>query len=113
MIRHDPKPRRFKRLWVGLSRIALLGLLCVSPLGHVWAQGPSQATRWPELAQSRDDVNQKGHSAKRSGAERASRIARERSGGGRVLNLTQSKDGYRVKVLTPAGEVRELLIPGR
>ena len=118
MIRQDPRHRRFKRLWARLSRIALLGLLCVSPIGQAWieqawAQGASPAARWPQLAQSREDGGQKGSSAQRSGAERASRIARERSGGGRVLNLTPSKDGYRVKVLTPAGEVRELLIPGR
>jgi hypothetical protein len=36
-----------------------------------------------------------------------------RQTGGRVLAVTPSNDGYRVKVLTPNGEVRYVLISGR
>lgn len=37
--------------------------------------------------------------------EKAAQLARQRTGG-RVLSVKPTKDGYRVKVLTPRGEVR-------
>jgi hypothetical protein len=36
-----------------------------------------------------------------------------RQTGGRVLAVTASDGGYRVKVLTPKGEVRYVFVPGR
>jgi uncharacterized membrane protein YkoI len=42
----------------------------------------------------------------------AAEIARKRTGG-RVLSVKSGKDGYRVKVLTPGGEVRYVKVPGR
>lgn len=42
----------------------------------------------------------------------AGEMARRQTGG-RVLAVTPSNDGYRVKVLTPNGEVRYVLISGR
>ncbi len=36
-----------------------------------------------------------------------------RQTGGRVLAVTASDGGYRVKVLTPKGEVRNVFVPGR
>jgi hypothetical protein len=42
----------------------------------------------------------------------AAEVARKRSGG-RVLSVKPAPGGYRVKVLTPAGEVRNVQIRGR
>ncbi|MFZ0788785.1 MAG: hypothetical protein WAM94_04080 [Chromatiaceae bacterium] len=39
--------------------------------------------------------------------------AARRQTGGRVLAVTASDGGYRVKVLTPKGEVRYVFVPGR
>jgi hypothetical protein len=36
-----------------------------------------------------------------------------RQTGGRVLAVTAGDGGYRVKVLTPQGEVRYVFVPGR
>lgn len=50
----------------------------------------------------------KGSGSSREGGmsqEEAAQIARKRTGG-RVLSVKPAKDGYRVKVLTPQGEVR-------
>jgi hypothetical protein len=45
-------------------------------------------------------------------AGQASEIARRQTGG-RVLAVTPKDGGYRVKVLTPSGEVRQVFVPGR
>ncbi len=53
-------------------------------------------------------------SAQRQGGmskEQAVRQARERTGG-RVLSVKPTKDGYRVKVLTPQGKVRHVPVHG-
>jgi hypothetical protein len=42
----------------------------------------------------------------------AAEIARKRTGG-RVLSVKPASGGYRVKVLTPAGEVRNVQVKGR
>lgn len=44
-------------------------------------------------------------------AAQAGEIARAQTGG-RVLAVKPKKGGFRVKVLTPAGEVREVVVPG-
>ncbi|MCU0835966.1 MAG: hypothetical protein MUC77_16280 [Chromatiaceae bacterium] len=36
----------------------------------------------------------------------------QRQTGGRVLSVKESSGGYRVKVLTPSGEVRDVFVPG-
>lgn len=38
--------------------------------------------------------------------------AAQRQTGGRVLSVNESSGGYRVKVLTPSGEVRDVFVPG-
>ncbi len=43
-------------------------------------------------------------------ADQAAERVRKQTGG-RVLRVDQTGDGYRVKVLTPAGEVREITVP--
>jgi hypothetical protein len=45
-------------------------------------------------------------------AERAAETVRRQTGG-RVLDVRESGGGYRVKVLTPSGEVRSVTVPGR
>lgn len=45
-------------------------------------------------------------------AAQAGEIARHRTGG-RVLAVTAHNGGFRVKVLTPGGEVRQVIVPGR
>lgn len=42
----------------------------------------------------------------------AAEIARKKTGG-RVLTVKPASKGYRVKVLTPSGEVRYVKVPGR
>jgi hypothetical protein len=45
-------------------------------------------------------------------AAQAGEMARRQTGG-RVLAVSPRDGGYRVKVLTPQGEVRYVIIPGR
>jgi hypothetical protein len=45
-------------------------------------------------------------------AAEAAQSARRQTGG-RVLDVRESAEGFRVKVLTPDGEIRSILIPGR
>lgn len=45
-------------------------------------------------------------------AAQAGEIARGKTGG-RVLAVTPRDGGYRVKVLTPGGEVRQVFVPGK
>lgn len=44
-------------------------------------------------------------------ADQAAERVRQQTGG-RVLKVERAGDGYRVKVLTPAGEVREVVVRG-
>jgi hypothetical protein len=46
-------------------------------------------------------------------AGQAGEIARRQTNGGRVLAVSPDKGGYRVKVLTPSGDVRSVFVPGR
>jgi len=56
----------------------------------------------------------KGKGGERGGSgmtsSQAAETARKQTGG-RVLSVKESAGGYRVKVLTPAGEVRDVLVP--
>jgi hypothetical protein len=45
-------------------------------------------------------------------AAEAANQARQQTGG-RVLRVREGPKGHQVKVLTPAGEIREILVPGR
>lgn len=45
-------------------------------------------------------------------AEQAAETVRRQTGG-RILGVQESGGGYRVKVLTPSGEVRSVTVPGR
>jgi hypothetical protein len=45
-------------------------------------------------------------------AEQAAEKVRRQTGG-RVLDVRKSGGGYRVKVLTPSGEVRSVTVPGQ
>jgi nitrous oxide reductase accessory protein NosL len=48
--------------------------------------------------------------AKGLSADQAAERVRKQTGG-RVLRIDDAGNGYRVKVLTPAGEVREIAVP--
>ncbi len=70
------------------------------------------------IAAARDGGGKKGggkparKQAKGFSAADAAEIARKRTGG-RVLAVKPTSKGYRVKVLTPAGEVRYVKVNGR
>jgi len=87
--------------------LALAVLLAVAPLGGAWAdrggrnhdsRGGGGDRRWGE--------------GRGSSESRASERARQQTGG-RVLGVSPSKEGYRVKILTPKGEVRNIQVPDR
>jgi len=71
----------------------------------------------PALA-DRDKRGKRGHGKPNSKQARgvssaqAANIARKKTGG-RVLTVKPASKGYRVKVLTPSGEVRYVKVPGR
>lgn len=48
--------------------------------------------------------------AKALSADQAAERVRKQTGG-RVLRIDDAGNGYRIKVLTPAGEVREIAVP--
>jgi hypothetical protein len=48
----------------------------------------------------------------RFGPSEAARMAQSRNGGGRVLNVNPTDEGYRVKLLKQ-GEVRVILVPNQ
>jgi hypothetical protein len=56
----------------------------------------------------------KGRGNERGGGMSSSQAAEiaQRQTGGRVLSVKESSGGYRVKVLTPSGEVRDVFVPG-
>ena len=83
-----------------LINILLIILLALSPLSTVSA-----------------DRGKSGKGGKTSQGQgmssgQAGEIARRQTGG-RVLAVTPKDGGYRVKVLTPSGEVRQVFVPGR
>ena len=53
-----------------------------------------------------------GKQAQGISSAQAAQIARKKTGG-RVLAVKPASKGYRVKVLTPGGEVRYIKVPGR
>jgi hypothetical protein len=87
--------------------LALAVLLAVAPLGGAWAE------RGGRNADSRGKGgNGRWGEGRQSSESRASQQARQQTGG-RVLGVSPSKDGYRVKILTPKGEVRSIQVPDR
>jgi hypothetical protein len=78
----------------------LIALLAVAP----WSTVSAERGRG-----GKDGNNGQGQSIS---AGQAGEIARGQTGG-RVLAVTPKKGGYRVKVLTPSGEVRQIFVPGR
>ncbi len=89
-------------------RILVLSVLvALAPLGAAWAD------RGGRDSDSRGKGGDRRSSEGGQGSEsRASERARKETGG-RVLGVSPSNDGYRVKILTPKGEVRNLQVPGR
>ena len=83
-----------------LMHAGLIALLALAPLSTVSAE--------------RGRGGKDGNSSQGQGisAGQAGEIARGQTGG-RVLAVTPKDGGYRVKVLTPSGEVRQVFVPGR
>ena len=78
----------------------LIALLALAPLSTVCAdRGDGGKDRKTRQGQG-------------MGAGQAGEIARRQTGG-RVLAVTPKKGGYRVKVLTPSGDVRQVFVPDR
>lgn len=75
----------------------VLALALAVPSQEIWAGGRHEGRQGRETPQ-------RGHQQDMSPA-RAAELARRRTGG-RVLAVKPGKKGYRVKVLTPKGEVR-------
>jgi len=69
------------------------------------------APAWADRGRGGGDTQQGGQSRGLTPAQ-AGETARRQTGG-RVLAVTASDGGYRVKVLTPDGEVRYVFVPGR
>ena len=78
-----------RRLFFGLAGLVLGTLLLLAgPLPAVADRGPGKGLT----------------------ADQAAERVRKQTGG-RVLRVDAVGDGYRVKVLTPSGEVREITVP--
>jgi hypothetical protein len=87
--------------------LALSVLLALAPLGGAWAD------RGGRGHDSRGKGGDRGWGEGRQSSEsRASERARQQTGG-RVLGVSPSNEGYRVKILTPKGEVRNIQVPDR
>lgn len=82
--------------------LVLAVMLALAPLG---AAGGDRGGR-------DSDSRRKGGEGRQSSESQASERARQQTGG-RVLGVSPSNEGYRVKVLTPKGEVRSIQVPGR
>ena len=88
-----------------LAWMLLAGSLLAQP---AWADlGDHAAERQQEREQRR---HERDHGGPRSGPSEAARKAQERNGGGRVLGVSPTDEGYRVKLLKQ-GEVRVLMVP--
>ena len=77
--------------------LAILFLALAAPSQQTWAGGRHEG-------RSGREAPQRGQQQDMSAAG-AAELARRRTGG-RVLSVKPGKNGYRVKVLTPKGEVR-------
>lgn len=87
--------------------LALAILLVLAPVGAAWSD------RGGRDSDSRGRGGDRRSSEGRQSSEsRASERARKQTGG-RVLGVSPSDDGYRVKILTPKGEVRSIQVPDR
>jgi hypothetical protein len=87
--------------------LALAVLLAIAPLGGAWAD------RGGRDSDSRGKGgDRRSGEGRQSSESRASQRARQQTGG-RVLGVSPSNDGYRVKILTPKGEVRSIQVPDR
>lgn len=80
--------------------VLLIALLALAPLSTVSAD------------RGRGDKDGNTSQSQGISAGQASEIARRQTGG-RVLAVTPKDGGYRVKVLTPNGEVRQIFVSGR
>lgn len=87
----------------------LLRLVAVVSLLAICTQS-ALADRDKEGKRSRGKPNSK--QAQGISSAQAAEIARNQTGG-RVLAVKPASKGYRVKVLTPGGEVRYVKVPGR
>ena len=85
-----------------LRHLMLATLLALAPLHAASARGGGGGGDHRGSAQGRELT-----------AGQAGEIARRQTGGGRVLAVSPDKGGYRVKVLTPSGDVRAVFVPGR
>ncbi|MGE5152750.1 MAG: PepSY domain-containing protein [Bdellovibrio bacteriovorus] len=82
--------------------LALAILVALAPIGAAWGDRGG-----------RDKGGDRRSSEGRQSSEsRASERARKETGG-RVLGVKPSNEGYRVKILTPKGEVRSIQVPDR
>ena len=87
--------------------LAIALLLALAPIGATWAD------RGGRDSDSRGKGGDRRKSESRQSSEsQASERARKETGG-RVLGVSPSNDGYRVKILTPKGEVRSIQVPDR
>lgn len=86
---------------------SLAVVLVLAPAGAAWSD------RGDRDSDSRGRGGDRRSSEGRQSSEsRASERARKETGG-RVLGVSPKKDGYRVKILTPKGEVRSIQVPDR
>lgn len=87
--------------------LALAALLALAPLNAAWGG------RGGRDSDSRGKGSERRSSEGRQSSEfRAGERARSEMGG-RVLGVSPSDQGYRVKILTPRGEVRNIQVPDR
>lgn len=87
--------------------LALAVLVALAPIGAAWGD------RGGRDSDSRGRGGDRRSSEGRQSSEsRASERARKETGG-RVLGVSPRNDGYRVKILTPKGEVRSIQVPDR
>lgn len=87
--------------------LALAVLVALAPIGTAWGD------RGGRDAESRGKGGDRRSSeGGKSSESRASERARKETGG-RVLGISPSDEGYRVKILTPKGEVRSIQVPDR
>jgi hypothetical protein len=84
--------------------LALLSLLAMV------AAVPPAAQAQQRLAPDRGAYTNERQQAGRISAAQAAEIA-SRQTGGRVLSVKESRDGFQVKVLTQAGDVRYVFVP--
>ena len=89
-------------------RVLLVAVLVVLvPIGTAWGD---RGGRDPDSRGKGGD--RRSSEGRQSSESRASERARQETGG-RVLGVSPSDQGYRVKILTPRGEVRSIQVPDR